>query len=115
MDIKVEQMETTGMAMVTVSGKATVRSADEAKAALLEALAGAPEVLLDVSGITGIDAAFLQLLCAAQKSAAAAGKPLRLEGGCSGTLARSFAEAGFSLPPGMAGTWTTRLSGGDER
>lgn len=111
MDVTVEQLESSGIAVVRVAGRGTIHFADELKGALLEAFAAAPEVLLDANGVTEIDAAFLQLICAAGKSAAAANKVFLLGEGCSEEVARGFAEAGFPIPPGVAGESAATLSG----
>ena len=84
-----------GAMVVRIAGKATVHSADEMKAALIEALSATGEVMLELSGVTEVDAAFIQLLCAAQKSAAAANKVFHLGGGVPERVTRTFAEAGF--------------------
>lgn len=120
MNVTLEQTEqagTAGVMVVRIAGRATVRFADELKSVLMDALQSADEVLIEVSGITEFDAAFLQLLCAAQKSAAAAGKVFHPGAGCSGALAGRFAEAGFPLPPPAAqGCATTQYGhGGDAR
>ena len=106
MDIRLERLDQGGMAgvvVVWIEGKATIHGADELKAALVEAFESASEVMLDVSGVTELDAAFLQLLCAAGKSAAATKKVFQLGGPCSEALAKRFVEAGFPLPPVAAG------------
>ncbi len=114
MEIKLERLDQAGMAgvvVVWVEGKATIQGADELKAALVETFESASEVMLDVSRVTEIDAAFLQLFCAAQKSAAAANKVFHLGGCFPEALAKGFVEAGFTLPPLMAGDNATTQSG----
>ena len=49
-----------GAMVVRVAGKATVHSADEMKAALIEALSATGEVMLELSGVTEVDAAFIR-------------------------------------------------------
>src|SRR6266702_4932361 len=96
-----------GVVVVWVEGKATIQGADELKAALVDAFESASEVMLEVSGVTEIDAAFLQLFCSVQKSAAAANKMFQLGGCCSEALAKRFVEVGFPLPPEVAGANAT--------
>lgn len=102
-----EQAETT---VIRAVGKGTVRSAAGLHAVLIETLVAPGTVVLDVSGVTEIDAAFLQLACAAGKSAAASGRAFRLEGGA-GELAQKFAAAGFPLAPGGTAAGTAILCG----
>lgn len=117
MDVKLDHEAHSAKTVVQVAGKATVRSAEQLKAALVEAIAGGREVVLDLSGVTEIDAAFLQLFCAARKSAAAADKLFRLGGVCPEALARGFVDAGFPIPPLVAGESAATLAGhgGDAR
>jgi len=98
-----DQAGMAGAVVVSIEGKATIHGAAELKAALVEAFDGAPKVVLDVSGVTEIDAAFLQLFCAAGKSAAAANMVFQLGGWCSEALAKGFADAGLGVPVGRLG------------
>src|SRR6266567_2479638 len=106
-----------GAVVVWIEGKATIHGAAELKAALVEAFDGARKVVLDVSGVTEIDATFLQFFCAAGKSAAAANMVFQLGGGCSEALAKGFADAGFTLALGGAEGDIAIISGhgGDTR
>jgi anti-anti-sigma regulatory factor len=119
-DIRQERLEQAGMAgdvVVWIEGKATIHGAAELKAALVEAFDSARKVVLDTSGVTEIDAAFLQLLCAARKSAIAANKVFQLGGCCPEALAKGFVDAGFPLPSVVAGEYAATQSGhgGDDR
>ncbi len=117
MNVKLDHEAHSAKVVVRVAGKATVRSAEQLKAALVEAFDSARKIVLDVSGVTEIDAAFLQLFCAAQKSAAAANKVFQLGGGCSEALAKGFVDAGFPLPYVVAREYAATQSGhgGDDR
>ncbi len=117
MDLRLDQAGMAGAVVVWIEGKATIHGAAELKAALVEAFDGARKVVLDVSGVTEIDAAFLQLFCAAGKSAAAANKVFQLGGCCPDALAKGFVDAGFTLPSIVTGEYAATQSGlgGDTR
>ncbi|HEY6872322.1 MAG TPA: STAS domain-containing protein [Geobacteraceae bacterium] len=103
-----------GTTVIRAAGSGTVHCAGELHAALAAAFAAPAGVVLEVSGVEEIDASFLQILCAAGKSAA--GGTFRLEG-CAGPLARMFAAAGFPPPPGATevGTAMSCGHGGETR
>jgi anti-anti-sigma regulatory factor len=61
---------------------------------LLSCLGSEGEVMLDLTGVTGCDAAGMQLLCAFQKSAARLEKPIRMIG-LSPSMLDALAAAGF--------------------
>lgn len=111
MELTVEHTEQAGTAVILAAGKGTIHFAGKLHAALVEAFDSAREIVLDVSGVTEIDAAFLQLLCAAGKSAAATNRAFQLGGCCSEALAQGFVEAGFTLPPLVAGDDAATQSG----
>ncbi len=61
-----------------IEGELTIYRAAELKQALLEALQQCEELDIDLSAVSEIDTAGIQLLIAAKKAAQAAGKALRL-------------------------------------
>jgi len=61
-----------------VGGQLRIDHAQQAKAALLEAVAGHPALEIDLSGVEAIDAAGLQLLILAKNEARTAGHSLHL-------------------------------------
>jgi len=63
-----------------LEGELTIYAAAAVKAALLDALAGAAEIEIDLAGVSSIDTAGVQLLIAAKRDAADAGTPLGLVG-----------------------------------
>lgn len=63
---------------VALDGELTIYRAAELKPVLLDALHGASAPAFDLSGVTEIDTAGVQLLLLAQREAAAAGARLRL-------------------------------------
>lgn len=65
-------------ATVVVDGALTIYEAAASKKILIDALAGAGELEIDLSQVTEIDTAGMQLLVLLKREAQAAGKPLRL-------------------------------------
>jgi anti-sigma B factor antagonist len=63
-----------------LAGELTIYQAAALKAALVEAVAAQPELELDLSGVTELDTAGLQLLLMARQYAARAGGALTLVG-----------------------------------
>lgn len=70
--------EQRGPAVLRIEGELTIYRAAEFKQTLLDAVAGAAVLELDLSGVTDIDTAGLQLLMLAKKTAQAAQRELRL-------------------------------------
>jgi len=81
----------------TLTGDLTIGAAAEAKSQLLQALAGEGPLELDTRQVTDVDAAGLQVLLAALRSAAHAKIPVRfpadLRGSAVGTGLRLFGLA----------------------
>lgn len=69
-----------GQRCLHVRGELTIYAAGAMRTALLDALAGAAELEIDLSGVTEIDTAGVQLLVAAKREALATGLPLRMSG-----------------------------------
>jgi anti-anti-sigma regulatory factor len=74
----------------------TIEEAGRIRTLLMEHLAGGDGLFLNLSNVEEVDLSFLQLLCAAHKSASNAGKAFGLEGALSEALARKVREAGFT-------------------
>jgi ABC-type transporter Mla MlaB component len=85
---------------VELTGALTIRSAAALRDQLQSALAAADTVTLDCIGVTSADIAALQLLVAAQKSAAADGKAVRLLAPAGTALNSLLRQAGFLDPDG---------------
>lgn len=73
-----------------LEGELTIYCAMAVKEALLDALGEAPELALDLQGVTEIDTSGVQLLVAAAREAANTGKQLRLRS--SSAAVRSLIE-----------------------
>jgi ABC-type transporter Mla MlaB component len=90
--------------VVTLSGDLTIRHAAEVQGFLADRLKKYDNIELDCTAITETDLSFLQLLVAASKSAAAAGKRIHLDrqrAGCVGDLVERAGLAvtfGFPTP-----------------
>jgi anti-anti-sigma regulatory factor len=99
--------------VLKLKAELSIAGAAELKAALLAALAAEGPVSLDASAVTAVDLAGLQLLCAAHKSAALAGKALSFAPrGRSEVLDRAAATGGFFSTAGAAGSlWQVRPHG----
>lgn len=63
---------------LAIAGCIDISAADELRDALREHIARYPEPSLDLAGVEACDAAVLQLLWAARRTAAHANKPLRV-------------------------------------
>jgi anti-anti-sigma factor len=79
-----------------VAGELTVIHGGELKETLCEALDRMGQIEVDLSGVTAIDLAGLQLLCAAHASAASRGKSFVLAVPPGRVVERAMTEAGFS-------------------
>ncbi len=70
----------------TLTGALTISAAAETKVELLQALAGEGALELDTTQVTDVDAAGLQLLLAACKSASQAGIPVQFSAQAQGEV-----------------------------
>ena len=86
--------------VLTISGAVTVQRAAELKAVLVDALARAGRVAIDLSGVTEVDLCGLQLLCSARRTAARSGKRFGLAGRTPDAVRRAAAEAGACVRSG---------------
>lgn len=73
---------------VAISGTLTIEAAAELRRVLGEALAEAPEVVLDAGRLEGLDLPILQAICSACKTAAATGRRLLAAGPLPGCVKR---------------------------
>lgn len=78
-----------------IAGRLDIYSANDITDALAECLATHPELLLDLSDVESCDIAGVQLICSAQKSAAASHKAFLLTA-ASPQVTRACADAGLS-------------------
>lgn len=83
----------------------TIAEAADLRIRLLAALEGGAPLVLDGGAVADVDAAGLQLLCAARRSAGARAVTLTLRGPRSGPLARAIEDAGLALAPDGAPAW----------
>lgn len=66
--------------VLQISGNLSIERAEELRAALLDVLAAASNVSLDLSAVEACDTAALQLFCSACKTAQARGKRVEFVG-----------------------------------
>jgi anti-anti-sigma factor len=85
----------TPLAVLHLRGDLAASYAEELRSALLESLREAAETEIDLSSVTEVDQACLQLLCAAIKAAVGMNKRIRLVGP-SGALERAVRGLGES-------------------
>lgn len=78
--------------VVKVTGAMGIGSADRLRTALLESLVHDPELVADLGGVASCDVAGIQVLAAAHRGAAAAGKGFRLQ-----AVSKAVREAASNL------------------
>ncbi len=81
---------------LTFSGRQTIDGVEDARQRLLDALADGPLLTIVCGAVEEADAAFLQLLVAADASARNAGGRLVLLGAATGPVADRIAAAGLT-------------------
>lgn len=59
-------------------GECTIENAGAIRESLMEAMESTDSLVVDLGGVTGVDACFLQLLCAAHRQSLELGKRLAL-------------------------------------
>jgi ABC-type transporter Mla MlaB component len=84
-----------GNVAIVLDGVLTIRTTDEARARLTDALARAPTVSVDCSAATEVDVSLIQLLLAARRSAARNGGQLILAQPADGALLATLLRGGF--------------------
>ena len=86
--------------VLRIAGVMTVQRAAELKAIIVDALAKADRVAIDLSRVTEVDLCGLQLLCSAQRTASRTRKRLALAGPTPDVFRRAAAEAGVCVRTG---------------
>lgn len=107
-------------AVVAVGGRLTASQAGRLRAALLEAFDGSLQVEVALQDVTEADLSFLQLLCAAQRTAAARAVGFTLSGleGAEPVrrlIAAAGAKSGIGCPEGCVWSVTGPAAAGDDR
>jgi len=97
--------------VVPLGGSLTIATAEATHAKLREAFGGASAITLDCSQASEIDVTFLQLMVSAQRTAARAGKTVRLAAPPDGVLAEALRRCGFP-PAGAAAALAEILASG---
>jgi ABC-type transporter Mla MlaB component len=95
-------VENKGSAVVLrASGELVIDQAARLASGLVEALGDSGNIGIDLSSVTKIDVACLQLLCAAHKSSVRQKKVLRFDGICPDTVTHVAKDAGFGRVCGL--------------
>jgi ABC-type transporter Mla MlaB component len=81
-------------------GPLTIGGGEALHAEFGEALRRNRDIIVEIDAEAEVDVAFLQLLLAAQRSAAASGRRIALQTPPSGGLATAIASCGFAPPAG---------------
>jgi ABC-type transporter Mla MlaB component len=84
--------------VATLDGILTVRTIDEARVRLVDALARGSTVRVDCSAVVEADVSLIQLLLAARRSAARDGRTLSLAHPAEGVLLTTLLQGGFLAP-----------------
>ncbi|WP_243373060.1 STAS domain-containing protein [Geotalea sp. SG265] len=87
---------------VNVSGPVSVQNVGDLRAALLQALAGAEQLFINLADVTEIDLAGLQVLCATHRSVLQLNKQLSIATGDNDLIHAVSIEAGFQRHVGCA-------------
>jgi anti-anti-sigma regulatory factor len=83
--------------VLTMSGKLTVDSGKEIKKGLLEALGSGKDVVLELKDITEIDLSFIQILCAAHRTAKRRSNSLKVGTPAPDIFMKTVEDSGFSI------------------
>jgi ABC-type transporter Mla MlaB component len=92
-----EQSE--GQCLIRLDGEVGIVCAGELKIVLLQALACAKDVLVDLQQATELDVTAMQLLWAAEREASKSGRRFYLAGQAPKELIAAVMEAGFERVP----------------
>lgn len=89
------RIETDGVGVIALEGRADITEAEQLKSALLEAVAAPAGMRVEVSGVTAVDVTVVQLLWTAQRQARQAGKRFEMAGPWSGEAEGQLREMGL--------------------
>lgn len=80
---------------ISLHGDLTVRRAQQLREMVQATLAQHTSIVVRIAEDATVDAAFLQLLCSAHRTAASSGKDMRLDIGCASRLRQHLEYSGF--------------------
>jgi ABC-type transporter Mla MlaB component len=83
---------------LVLEGELTIRTIEALQTTLRDLVAEHACATIDASGATQVDVSFVQLVLAARRSAAAAGKTIALAAPASGALRDALVRGGFVSP-----------------
>jgi anti-anti-sigma regulatory factor len=87
---------------LVLEGRLTIENAERIRGRLIDALDKSDHVVVDLGVDIEVDLSFLQLLCSAHYTAAAANKTFRLKKAPSGIFRRVIREAGYLRKTGCS-------------
>ncbi len=105
-------MSSDGTREIALGSDLTLREAPQILAQLQEALECDPPLLVDCSAVESADVGGLQLLVAAQKSAAARARPLRIRIPAGGAVAQALDSSGIAAAADARLLWDGDLWAG---
>jgi anti-anti-sigma regulatory factor len=86
---------------VALSGTLTLRNIEDVRGWLLDAIQTHQAITIDCAAVTEVDLSFLQLIIAARKSAASAGKSFSLAQPAAGAFLDTLGRAGLLATAGL--------------
>ncbi len=92
--------ERSGSGIVRLEGELNIQDAVRLKETLAEAFAHAKTLSLDLSGMTGIDVACMQVLCSAHKTFMRSNKSFAVQGRGTTSFERSVKDGGYTRTSG---------------
>jgi len=95
-DFEVKQTNGNEQREVSISGKLTIQHAHDLKVALVEALAMAQHIRIELINVTEVDLAGMQLICALHRDSVNMKKRMSVSGHSSEILSSFAAASGFS-------------------
>jgi len=92
--------ERSGSGTVRLEGELNIQEAGRLKEMFVKAFAEPEALLLDLSGVTGVDIACLQVLCSAHKTFVGSNKELKTIGRTAASFERAVDESGYRRKTG---------------
>ena len=92
--------ERSGNGTVRLEGELNIQDAGQLKETLVKAFAETAELSLDLSGVTGIDIACMQVLCSAHKTFLTANKSFVVQGRVAPSFEQSVQDGGYARTAG---------------
>ncbi len=97
--------------VLVLKGAQTIRQAAQTREAILAALADSGDILLDCAGVEEADLSLVQIILAAQRSAASRSTRLALSEPPAGALRQALARGGFAPDRADPAAWAGQAPG----